>query len=87
MPTVFIPALLQDLTDGKTTVEVDGINVRQVINALEQAHPGFLDRLLEDGQVKPSISVAVDGEVAQMGMLEEVRETSEVHFINAIAGG
>ncbi len=87
MPTVFIPALMQDLTGGKQTVEVDGSNVRQIVNALEQAYPGVLERILEDGQIKPSISVAVDGEVAMMGMLEEVNENSEVHFIPAIAGG
>ena len=32
-------------------------------------------------------SVAVDGEVTPMGMLEKVGESSEVHFLPAIGGG
>jgi molybdopterin converting factor small subunit len=87
MPTVFIPALMQDLTGGKQTVEVEGSSVRQVVDALGHAYPGVLQRILEDGEIKPSISVAVDGEVTTMGMLETVGENSEVHFIPAIAGG
>jgi hypothetical protein len=31
--------------------------------------------------------VAIDGEVARMGMLERVAENSEVHFVPAIGGG
>ena len=42
---------------------------------------------MENGRLKPIFSVAVDGEVSQLGALEKVREDSEVHFLNAIAGG
>lgn len=87
MPTIFIPSLMQDLTNQNSTVEVEASTVRQVVNALEEAYPGCKDYLLEDGQFKSNISVAVDGEVTTMGMLEKVGETSEVHFLPAIAGG
>ena len=43
--------------------------------------------LVEDDRVKPNISVAVDGEVTPLGMLEKVNEDSEVHFLPAIGGG
>ena len=45
------------------------------------------DRLTENGRLKAAFAVAVDGEVSQLGILEKVREDSEVHFLNAIAGG
>ncbi len=45
------------------------------------------ERLVADNRVKPNISVAVDGEVTPMGMLEKVGESSEVHFLPAIGGG
>ena len=34
-----------------------------------------------------NISVAVDGEVSEIGILERVSPNSEVHFLPAIAGG
>jgi molybdopterin synthase sulfur carrier subunit len=61
--------------------------VRQVIDNLEQAWPGVRDRLLDAGKLRPNISVAVDGEVMPMGLIEAVGPTSEVHFIAAIKGG
>ena len=87
MPTVFIPSLMRKLTDGKELVEVSGGTVRQVINNLEEQYPGIKDRLVEDGRVKKNISVAVDGEICRMGLLEKVGEDSEVHFIPAVGGG
>ena len=87
MATVFIPSLMQNLTDGKHEVEVAGATVRQIINNLETAFPGMKERLLDQGQIKPNISVAVDGEVTPLGLLEKVGEDSEVHFLPAIGGG
>jgi molybdopterin synthase sulfur carrier subunit len=87
MATVFIPSLMQKLTDGRQQVEVPGATVREVVNNLEQLHPGIKERLVDKFRIKPNISVAVDGEVSTMGMLEKVNEDSEVHFLPAIGGG
>lgn len=87
MPTVFIPTMLQPMTEGVKQVEFDATNVRQVIDGLDQLYPGVRDRLVEEGKIKPSLAVAIDGEVARMGMLEKVGPNSEVHFVPAIAGG
>ena len=87
MATVFIPSLMQNLTGGKTRVEIEGSTVRQIINNLDEQHPGIKERLVDDNRVKPNISVAIDGEVTSLGMLEKVGEKSEVHFLPAIGGG
>ena len=87
MATVFIPSLMQSITGGQQTVEIEGSTVRQIIENLEKAHPGMKERLVADNRVKPNISVAVDGEVTPLGMLEKVGESSEVHFLPAIGGG
>ncbi|MCH7786443.1 MAG: MoaD/ThiS family protein [Chloroflexi bacterium] len=87
MATVFIPSLMQTLTGGESKVEIQGSTVRQIVENLEKAFPGMKQRLVEDNRIKPSISVAIDGEVTPMGMLEKVGENSEVHFLPAIAGG
>ena len=87
MATVFIPSLMQKLSDGKSRVEIEGSSVRQVVNNLEARYPGFMERLVEDGRIKGNISVAIDGEITPLGMLEKVGEDSEVHFLPAIGGG
>ena len=78
---------MQELSNGEQRVNVQGNNVRQVIDNLDAVYPGFKERLTEDGRVKPNISVAIDGEITPLGMLEKVREDSEVHFLPAISGG
>ncbi|MCI0441061.1 MAG: MoaD/ThiS family protein [Chloroflexi bacterium] len=87
MATVYIPSLMQNLTRGEQKVQIEGANVRQIIDNLERRFPGMKERLVEGGRVKPNISVAIDGEVTTLGMLEKVGENSEVHFLPAIGGG
>ncbi len=87
MAKVFIPTMLQPLTGGVQQVYCQGRNVRQIINGLEELYPGIKDRLVEDGEIRSNLAVAIDGDVARMGMLERVQETSEIHFVPAIAGG
>ena len=87
MAMIFIPTMLQKMTDGAQKVDMEVRNVRQVIEQLEELYPGIKDRLLEDGEIAPNIAVAIDGDVAIMGLLQRVGENSEVHFVPAIGGG
>ena len=79
--------MLQSLTAGTKQVDLTSRNVRQVIEQLDVMFPGIKDRLVEDGEIRPNLAIAIDGDVAVMGMLEKVAENSEVHFVPAIGGG
>ena len=87
MVTVFIPTMLQPMTSGVKQVDLEARNVRQVIDRLDELYPGMKGRLVEDGKIRTNVAVAIDGEVARMGLMEKVGETSEVHFVPAIGGG
>ena len=87
MATVWIPAPLRDLTGGRETVTAAGSNVRQVIDALDKTFPGIKARLCDANGLRPGVSVAVDTHVSPLGLLQPVSDTSEVHFLPAIAGG
>ena len=87
MTTVYVPTMLLPLTGGVKQVAVAAATVRQVVNGLEELYPGIKERLVADNQLRPDLSVAVDGEIARMGLLERVGENSEVHFVPAISGG
>ena len=65
--------------------EVD--RAQKLLDRLEELYPGMKGRLVEDGGIRPNLAVAIDGEVARMGLLEKVGENSEVHFVPAIGGG
>ena len=58
-----------------------------VIDNLDRLWPGLGERLMEQGRLRANISVAVDGEISPMGLLEAVQPASEVHFVAAIKGG
>ena len=87
MAKIFIPTMIQSLTVGVKQVDLDARNVRQINERLEELYPGMKDRLVEDGEIRPNLAIAIDGDVAIMGMLEKVEENSEVHFVPAIGGG
>ena len=79
--------MLRPLAGDASEIEVRGATVREIVQNLTAAHPALGDRLLEDGQLRSNISVAIDGEVSTLGLLDTVESDSEVHFIPAISGG
>ena len=87
MAIVWIPSLLRDLTGGEEKVTAPGKTVRLVIENLEKTYPGIEARLCQDGQLRPNISVVVDGQVSQQRMRQQLAKTCEVHFLPAISGG
>tara|TARA_Y100000758_G_scaffold145386_1_gene103061 strand:+ start:351 stop:626 length:276 start_codon:yes stop_codon:yes gene_type:complete len=78
---------MQKLTAGQDILDINGATVREIIENLEQNYPGIKVRLVDKYKMKSNISVAVDGEVSPLGLLEKVSENSEVHFIPAVGGG
>jgi molybdopterin synthase sulfur carrier subunit len=87
MATVVIPALLRKFTDGKDRVSARGRNIGELVEDLERQFPGLREHLIEEGDIKPSVAVSIDGDLGTAGILEPVRETSEVFFLPAIGGG
>lgn len=87
MANVFIPALLRKLTAGRDQVTARGRDLRQVIADLDRQFPGLREFIVQEGELKPSIAVSIDGEIATDGLLEPVGENSEVHFLPALGGG
>lgn len=87
MAIVFIPAPLRRLTAGHDRVEVAGASVGDLIDAIDALHAGFRARVVADGELLPSVAVAVDGDMITQGLDEPVRPDSEVHFVPALGGG
>jgi molybdopterin synthase sulfur carrier subunit len=84
---VWIPSLLQSLTAGAEKVAVSGATVGEIIDSLDARFPGVKQRLVQDGAIRPHIAVAIDGDVSPEGLEQDVRDSSEIHFIPALSGG
>jgi molybdopterin synthase sulfur carrier subunit len=84
---VWIPALHRDLTGGEELVQVEGETVGEVIAALDARFPGIQARLVDDGRVRPYISVAINGEITHRGLHRRLTQPSEIHFVPALGGG
>ena len=70
MPTVAIPSLLRNLTNGEESTIVPGATIREVIDNLEARYPGIKARLCEADRIKPSIAIYVNGLLTRGSLLE-----------------
>lgn len=87
MAQVWLFASLKSYAGGKTRITVAGATVRELVDNLERQFPGVKEALSYQGDLMPGLAVVVDGVTSNLGMLEPVREDSEVHFLPAIGGG
>lgn len=87
MPVVFVPPQLKSLTGGVESVDVEGGTVRSLIATLDAQFPGVRDRLCQSDELRPGLSVSVNGRISSLGLYQKVQPQDEVHFIPAIGGG
>ncbi len=71
----------RDDFDGLDEVSAEGSTVGEVVESLAKTYPIIREKLTA------RVSVAVDGEVTPLGLLEDVEPDSEIHFVPAIRGG
>ncbi|HUR49355.1 MAG TPA: ubiquitin-like small modifier protein 1 [Acidimicrobiales bacterium] len=87
---VRVPTQLRSLTGGSNRVEVEAGTVGDVVNALETAHPGFAERLLDDkGAVRRYVNLFVDDEDIRFaqGLATQVKDGQTISVVPAVAGG
>jgi len=88
--TVRIPTPLRSATGGQATTQVEGDSVGEVVAALERAHPGVGERLLDEGgKIRRFLNVYVDDEDVRFagGLDAPVPDGATVSIIPAVAGG
>ncbi len=80
MARVFFPKSLLPYTNGTDQTDVEARTVQELFRLLEERFPGL-------GKHRASLAVAIDGEIINDPLLEEVEPDSEVHFLPPISGG
>ena len=87
---VRIPTILRTYTGGAGEVSADGDTLAEVLNSLEESHPGIRARILDDaGALRRFVNVYVgDDDVRFIGGLDaKVTEGTKISIIPAVAGG
>jgi sulfur carrier protein ThiS len=72
---------LRQHTGGVTELEIEATSVHQLIARLGEAYPALAPRLAE------GVAVAIDGQIYQEALLQEIPPDSDVHILPPIAGG
>ena len=87
---VRVPTVLRSYTGGAKEVAADGSTVAEVLDALDSAHPGIRERVVDDqGQLRRFVNVYVDNEDVRFadGLKTPVAEGARVSIIPSVAGG
>ena len=90
MTVVRIPTQLRELTGGAAEVDLEGTTVRDLLAALDAAHPGFGERIAEpDGSLRRFVNIFVAEEDIRFldGVDSVVAPGEVVSIVPAVAGG
>ncbi len=78
---VLISSLSGHYTGGVKEFEIEAKTLLDVIRTLDERYPGLGEHLEEE------TSVAIDGEIHEVGYYHTLRPGSEIYFIPKIEGG
>ena len=81
MVQVRLGGSLRSYSGGRSSFEIEGTNIGQILAGLGEACPR-LKPLLEQG-----VAVAVDGEIYRGSLLQPVSPDAEVFILPKLAGG
>jgi molybdopterin converting factor small subunit len=87
VPLVIIPATLRDFCAGASKLEVPGATVGELLRELDARCPGFYDRVVEDGRLRPELAFAINGEVYPLALHNPLEPSTEIAIVPALGGG
>ncbi len=89
MAVLHVPASLRAVTDGRERFDVPGATtLRQVFQAVERECPELAARVVEDGELRADMAVAIDGSIIEDGgIYTEVDDETEIYLVPPIGGG
>jgi MoaD family protein len=90
MANVRVPAMLRPTVGGERVVSAEGATLRELIEDVDQRHPGFAGQLLEsDGGQRRFVNIYVNDEDIRYlrGLDTPVDGGDVISILPAVAGG
>jgi sulfur-carrier protein len=87
---VVLPSALRARAGNRLTVEVSGGTVREVIGALDAAHPGLgFNLCYETGELRPYVNIFLNRENIRylQGLETAVPAGATLYVLQSVAGG
>jgi len=81
MPEVELFAGLRDAVDGAKSVQVEGTNIRELLQNIARDYPSLHER------IKQGVAIAIDGNIYRDDWDQQIPEGAEVVLLSRIAGG
>ncbi len=89
MVTVRLATPLRKFSDGKPEITASGRTVREVLENIEKEKPGFLEKVIENGEIRQFINIFHNNEDVRFkkGLDTEVQEDDVISILPAVSGG
>jgi len=81
MPDVELFAGLRDAVAGAKSVQVEGTNIRELLQNITREYPSLRQR------IEQGVAVAIDGNIYRDDWDQPIPEGAEVVLLSRIAGG
>lgn len=89
MAVVRLSTPLRKFSDGKPEIRSEGNTLREVLLKIDSNNPGFIEKVLEDGEIKRFINIYANNEDVRLGkgLDTELGESDVVSILPAVSGG
>lgn len=89
MAIVRLATPLRKFSGGKPEITAEGSNLSELINNIDRNSPGFMDKVLENGELKRFLNVYVNNEDVRHGdgLDTKIGEKDVISILPAVSGG
>lgn len=89
MAVVRLSTPLRKFSDGKPEITSAGDTLREVLLKIDSKSPGFIEKVLENGEIKRFINMYVNNEDVRLdkGLDTEIGESDVISILPAVSGG
>lgn len=89
MAIVRLSTPLRKFSEGKPEIKTEGNTLKEVLSSIDSNSPGFLEKILENDEIKQFINIYINNEDVRLGegLSTTIGENDVVSILPAVSGG
>ncbi len=89
MAIVRLSTPLRKFSEGKPEIKTEGNTLKEVLSSIDSNSPGFLEKILENDEIKQFINIYINNEDVRLGdgLNTTIGENDVVSILPAVSGG